>query len=143
MAAKKAPKRVQADFPPNESSGSAELTTDGESTTTLAPPTQPAGGEQLAARNTSDELQRIQLFADIVGRIYRALTNCVTHRKKNLRVLGVITWVFLLALPASFAVVLIVLVFQWDPVHTIWLLTGSTGLVAGTNLVNRILRRRK
>jgi hypothetical protein len=143
MAAKRAPKRAQADPPANESCGSAASTTDGEVTMTLASPPQPAGAEQQAAHNTSDELRRIQLRADIVVRIFRELTKCVKDKHKNVRVLGVITWGLLLALPASLAVGLIVLVFRWDPAHTIWLLTGSTGVVASTNLVNRILRRRR
>jgi hypothetical protein len=143
MAAKKAPKRAQADPPANESCDSAVSTTDGETTAMLAPPPQPAGAEQQVAHNTSDELRRIQLRADIVMRIFRELTKCVTHRRKNVRVLGVITWGFLLALPASIAVALIVLVFRWDPATTTWLLTGSTGVVAGMNLVNRIVRRRR
>jgi hypothetical protein len=139
MAAKKAPKRAQANLPANKPCGSA----DGEPTATLVSPPQPAGAEQQTAHNTSDELQRIRLRADITVQILRELTKCVTHKDKNARVLGVITWGFLLALPTSVAVVLIVLVFRWDPAHTIWLLTGSTGVVAGTNLVNRILRRRR
>jgi hypothetical protein len=139
MAAKKAPKEAQVDRSVNGSRGSAEPTADG-GPIVPAPPTQLADAEQRAAHNTSDELQRTRLRAEIVGRFLRELTKCVTSRDGTLRVLGVITWVFLLVLIASLAVVLFVLAFRWDPGTAFLLLTGSTSLVA---LINRILRRRK
>jgi hypothetical protein len=134
-----AAKRAKANRSADEACGSAEPTTDGEATKTLVPA--PAA-EESTAPNTSDELRRIQLYADIAGRIYRALTKWLISKHKNLRVLGSVIVVVLLVLPLA-AIGLIVLMFLWNPVHTFWWLTCSTGLVAGTNLVNRLLRRRR
>ncbi len=142
MAAKKAPKRAQANRPTAESRGSTGPTTEDEAPGALVPTGQPPGTDGPAAREPSEELRRIQLLADIAGRVYGALTKWLTAERKLLRVLGVVTWLILLAVPTAFTVVLIMLVFRWNPLHTILFLGGSTTLVAGVNLVDRYLRRR-
>jgi hypothetical protein len=140
MAAKQAPKRAKADQPATESRGSVEPATDGEATTALASAPQPAGSEDLVVPSSSDDLRRIRLLADIAGQVYRALTKWLTHKQKHMRVLGWITWLFLLALLGT---VLIVLMFRWHPLHTVALLGASTGLVACANLINSRWRRRR
>lgn len=137
--AKKAPKRAQADQPATESRGSAEPLTDAEATTTLARP----HGEEPAANNVPSELQRLQWLANTAGRTYRALTRWLTHKQKHMRVLGWITWLFLLGMVGGFAAVLIVLMFRWPPWYTVVLLCGSTGLVTCANLVDRHFRRKR
>lgn len=140
--AKKAPKRAQADQPTTESRGSAEPSANGESTTTLPPAARPPG-EEPAAKDTPNELRQMQLLADTAGRIYRALTRWLTHEQTHIQVLAWITWLFLLGIVGGFAVVLLVLVFRWHPGYTVALVCGSTGFVAGSNLVNRFFRRKR
>lgn len=135
--AKKAPKRAQADQPATESRGSAEPSTDGEATKTLASAPRPSG-EELAANDAPNELQRIQLLADTAARTFRALTRWLTHEQKHMRVLGWITWLFLLVVLGGFALVLIV-----HPMYTIAWICGSTGLVACVNLADRFFRRKR
>jgi hypothetical protein len=143
MAARKAPRRIEGKQPSAESHNSVESPVDGEATTTLVPTTPPAGSEDVAVTAKSEAIQRMQALADIAGRIFRALTLSLKSEQKTLQVLGAITWLVLLAVPVSLVVVLIVLVFQWEPLHTILLLAGSTGLVASANLVSRHLRKGK
>ena len=143
MAAKKAPRRTEAKESSAESRNSAASPAEIEVATTLVPTTQPAGSEDVVAPAKSEEIQRMWVLADIAGRIYRAMTRWLESEQKTLRVLGVITWLVLLAVPVGLVVVVVVLVFQWEPLHTILLLTGSTGLVAGVNLINRRLRKGK
>jgi hypothetical protein len=125
-AAKKAPKRAQADQSPTEPRGSTEPSAD-----------------NLTTHNAPDQLRLTQLRADIAGRTFRALKGLVKDEDKHVRVLGWITWLFLLVLLGGFAVAVTVLVFRWHPLYTIASIGGSTVLVAGANLVDRHLRRRR
>jgi hypothetical protein len=137
MAAKRAPKPAPVGEPPSEACKAVEPAAEGEAPGALVPPVQPVGSNTSAAPSSSEEVQRMRVLAEIAGRVYRALTACLKAEQRTLRVLGVITWLVLLVSPASLVVVFIVLAFRWDPLHTILLVTGSTGLVAGTNLIGR------
>lgn len=135
-AADKAPRKAQANQSVTEPKGSGPPT-DCEATKTLTPAPRPAA-DDLTAPNTPDQLRLIQLLVNTAGKTFGALTSWLTHEQKHMRVLGWITWLFLLG---AFAFVLTVLLFVWDPVQTIVLIGCSTGVVAGTNLISRHFRR--
>jgi len=132
MAAKKAPKRAQADQPATEPCGSVEPSTDGEATKTLTP----AAETPTPNDRPSDRLRILQLLADTAGRIFHAVTGWLTHEQAHMRVLGTITWLFLLGMVA-------VVVSQVELGHVLAAIFGLTGVVAGVDVVSRRFRRRR
>ena len=133
MAAKKAPKRAQADQPATEPCGAVEPSTDGEATKTLTPA---PVAEVQTTNDSSDRLRLIQLLANIASRIFHALTSWLTHEQAHMRVLGWITWLFLLGMVAF-------VVSREEFPYVISAIFGLTGLVAGVDVVSRNLRRKR
>jgi hypothetical protein len=127
--AKKPPQQVRVDQP--APCGSATRSTDLETTEALVP--KPA----TEAPSTPDQLQLHRLIVDTAGRVFRAVSRWLEHKQKHMRVLGWITWLFLLGMLAC---VLFVLLFRWHPLQTIGLVGALSGVVAGVNVIHRRLR---
>jgi hypothetical protein len=105
--------------------------TDGEGTKTLTP-----AAEVPTANDSSDRLRLIQLLAKIAGQIFHALTSWLTHEQAHMRVLGWITWLFLLGVVAF-------VVSREEFLYTIAAIFGLSGLVAGVDVVSRNFRHRR
>jgi CHASE2 domain-containing sensor protein len=85
-------------------------------------------------------VRRLQLFVDTAERFFQGLGRWLTHDQKHLRVLA---WIICLFVLFTIAGVLIVLLFRWEPLHTILLIGCSTGAIASMNFFDWLRRRMK